>query len=170
MIRIGVVGYGYWGPRIVRNFDATADCEVAMVCDKSPESLQRVKQAHPHVKVTSNLAEFLTSPDLDAIAVVTPVWTHFELAKAALNNGKHVFVEKPFTSTAVQAMELIDLAEKKRLQIMVDHWYGTIWTRTRKSKSTTRALRYQAHITFTSCWSVTVPEICGRQGSISPKR
>jgi len=123
MIRIGVIGYGYWGPGIVRNFDATADCEVTMVCDKSPESLQRVKQAHPHVKVTSDLAEFLSAPGLDAVAVVTPVWTHFELAKAALNNGKHVFVEKPFTSTAEQAMELIDLAEKKRLQIMVDHTF-----------------------------------------------
>src|SRR5438876_8401502 len=123
MIRIGVIGYGYWGPGIVRNFDATADCEVTMVCDRSPESLQRVKQAHPHVKVTSDLSEFLSSPGLDAVAVVTPVWTHFELAKAALNNGKHVFVEKPFTSTASQAMQLIELAEKKRLQIMVDHTF-----------------------------------------------
>ena len=123
MIRIGVVGYGYWGPRIVRNFDATADCEVTMVCDKSPESLQRVKQAHPHVKVTSDLTEFLSSPGLDAVAVVTPVWTHFELAKAALENGKHVFVEKPFTCSVQQAEELIELADRKNLQIMVDHTF-----------------------------------------------
>src|SRR5438876_11866972 len=123
MIRIGVIGYGYWGPGIVRNFDATADCEVTMVCDRSPESLQRVKQAHPHVKVTSDLSEFLSSPGLDAVAVVTPVWTHFELAKAALNNGKHVFVEKPLTCTSPPAEELIELAERKRLRVTVDHTF-----------------------------------------------
>ncbi len=65
----------------------------------------------------------LRSPDIDAIAVVTPVWTHFELAKAALENGKHVFVEKPFTSTSQQAEQLIELAERKNLKIMVDHTF-----------------------------------------------
>ena len=100
MIRIGVIGYGYWGPGIVRNFDATADCEVTMVCDKSPESLQRVKQAHPHVKVTSDLTEFLSSPGLDAVAVVTPVWTHFELAKAALDHGRNCRLVENLRKTA----------------------------------------------------------------------
>src|SRR2546427_5410753 len=123
MIRIGVVGYGYWGPRIVRNFRGIDDCEVAVVCDKSSDSLRRARQDHPHLEVTCHFSELLSSPDVDAIAIVTPVWTHFELAKAALDNGKHVFVEKPFTSTASQAMQLIDLADRKKLQIMVDHTF-----------------------------------------------
>src|SRR5262245_1958749 len=123
MIRIGVVGYGYWGPRIVRNFQGVDGAQVAVVCDKSPESLRRVRQAYPQMAVTSRLSDLLASPDLDAVAIVTPVWTHFELAKSALESGKHVFVEKPFTATAWQAIELIELAEKKKLQIMVDHTF-----------------------------------------------
>lgn len=123
MIRIGVIGYGYWGPRIVRNFHGVDGAEVAVVCDKSPASLKRAKHDHPHIQVTTDLCDVLASPDIDAVAVITPVWTHFELAKAALQNGKHVFVEKPFTSTAAQARELIDLAEQKNLQIMVDHTF-----------------------------------------------
>ena len=123
MIRMGVIGYGYWGPQIVRNFHGTEGCEVAVVCDKSLESLRRAKHAYPHIKATTDACEILASPDIDAVAVVTPVWTHFELAKAALENGKHVFVEKPFTSNAAQAEELIDLADSKELQIMVDHTF-----------------------------------------------
>jgi predicted dehydrogenase len=123
MIRIAVIGYGYWGPQIVRNFRHLDDCEVRLVCDKSSEALRRVKQAFPDVRVTCDAREALCATDVDAVAVVTPVWTHFELAKAALENGKHVFVEKPFTSTTAQAEELIDLAAKKKLQIMVDHTF-----------------------------------------------
>src|SRR5271155_628222 len=123
MIRMGVIGYGYWGPQIVRNFHAAEDCEVAVVCDRSPKALRRVKQAYPGVAVTSDPCEVLTATDIDAIAIVTPVWTHYELAKVALENGKHVFVEKPFTSTAAQAEELIELAERKHLKIMVDHTF-----------------------------------------------
>ena len=123
MIRLGIIGYGYWGPRIVRNFQGIDDCEVAVVCDKRPETLQRVNKAYPTVSVTCSTEDVLSSADIDAVAVVTPVWTHFQLAKAALENGKHVFVEKPFTSTAAQAEELIDLADRKHLQIMVDHTF-----------------------------------------------
>jgi predicted dehydrogenase len=123
MIRMGVIGYGYWGPGIVRNFGSTDGCEVTVVCDKSSDSLRRAQRAHPSVKVTSDPCDILASPQIDAVAVVTPVWTHFELAKAALEHGKHVFVEKPFTSSAAQAEELIDLADKKKLQIMVDHTF-----------------------------------------------
>jgi predicted dehydrogenase len=120
---MGVIGYGYWGPQVLRNFHGTEGCEVAVVCDKSCESLRRATQAYPHIRATTDPCEVLTSPDIDAVAVVTPVWTHFELAKAALENGKHVFVEKPFTSNAAQAEELIDLADSKDLQIMVDHTF-----------------------------------------------
>ena len=123
MIRIGIIGYGYWGPQIVRNFCSLEDCEVGVVCDKSAAALRRAKQAHHSMQVSSDIGETLSAPNLDAIAVITPVWTHFELAKAALENGKHVFVEKPFTSTAAQAEELIELAEKKNLRIMVDHTF-----------------------------------------------
>jgi predicted dehydrogenase len=82
-----------------------------------------VARAYPDVRVTDNAAELMSSPEIDAIAVVTPVWTHYELTKAALQNGKHVFVEKPFTSSADQAQELIDLAARKNLKIMVDHTF-----------------------------------------------
>jgi len=123
MIRIGVIGYGYWGPNIVRNLRSLDGCQVSGVCDQSPTALRRVRQAHPDLAVTTQLSELVTSPEIDAIAVVTPVWTHFELAKAALENGQHVFVEKPFTSTTRQAEELIELAERKNLKIMVDHTF-----------------------------------------------
>lgn len=123
VIKVGVIGYGYWGPNIVRNFHGQEGSRVAAVCDKSAKSLQRVRQAFPDMHTTSDCRELLTSPDIDAVAVVTPVWTHFELAKTALENGKHVFVEKPFTCTTAQGEELIELAERKNLKIMVDHTF-----------------------------------------------
>jgi len=123
MIRFGVVGYGYWGPNVVRNLRNLESAEVVAICDQNEAALRRAKQAYPDVVVTSDCSELLSSADVDAIAVITPVWTHFELAKSALLNGKHVFVEKPFTSTSAQAEELIELAERKNLQIMVDHTF-----------------------------------------------
>jgi predicted dehydrogenase len=123
MINIGVLGYGYWGPNVVRNLHSLDGCHVAAVCDRSPAALKRVRQAYPDIAVTTEPSELLTSPKIDAIAVVTPVWTHFELAKAALENGKHVFVEKPFTATTQQAEELIDLGIRNNLTIMVDHTF-----------------------------------------------
>ena len=123
MIRFGVIGYGYWGPNIVRNIRGLDVAKVVAVCDKSTASLKRVKEAYPDISVTSDCQELLKSADIDAIAVITPVWTHFELSKAALLNGKHVFVEKPFTSSSAQAEELIELAERKNLQVMVDHTF-----------------------------------------------
>ena len=123
MVKFGVVGYGYWGPNVVRNLDQIEGSEVLAVCDKSPASRKRIQKAHPHVTVTAESADLMTSPDIDAIAVITPVWTHYELAKAALESGKHVFVEKPFTSCVAQAEELINLAEQKNLKIMVDHTF-----------------------------------------------
>ncbi len=123
MIRIGVIGYGYWGPNIVRNLRGLDGCQVSAVCDQSPAALKRVKQAHPDLVVTTQSSELFASPEIDAIAVVTPVSSHFKLAKDALENGKHVFVEKPFTATTRQAEELIELAERKNLKIMVDHTF-----------------------------------------------
>jgi predicted dehydrogenase len=123
VLRVGVIGYGYWGPNVVRNFHAQEQSRVMVVCDKSPKSLQRLRQAHADIQTTNDCDELLTSSSIDAVAVVTPVWTHFELAKKALENGKHVFVEKPFTSTTAQAEELIELANRKGLKIMVDHTF-----------------------------------------------
>ncbi len=123
MVKFGVVGYGYWGPNVVRNLDRMDEAEVVAVCDKSAAARKKVAKAYPGVLVTDNASELMSSPDIDAIAVVTPVWTHYELAKAALQHGKHIFVEKPFTSNAAQAQELIELAARKNLKIMVDHTF-----------------------------------------------
>jgi|SRR5579864_4307665 len=123
MIRIGVIGYGYWGPNIVRNLHGLDSTRVEMICDKSSASLARARKAYPGVSTCSDPEEILTSPNIDAVAVITPVWTHYDLAKKALQNGKHVFVEKPFTSNSQQAEELIELAARKNLTIMVDHTF-----------------------------------------------
>ena len=123
MIRIGVIGYGYWGPNVVRNLQALDAAQVVAVCDKHPPALKRARHGYPNVQLVSDANEILRSPDIDAVAVVTPVWTHFDLARAALQNGKHVFLEKPLTSNAAQAEELIELAERKNLKIMVDHTF-----------------------------------------------
>ncbi len=123
MIKVAVIGYGYWGPRIVRNFHADENCQVVAICDKNAARLKRAGVDFPGIEVTDDIGSVLASPNVDAVAIVTPVWTHFELAEAALRNGKHVFVEKPFTSTAEQGEKLIELAERKNLQIMVDHTF-----------------------------------------------
>jgi predicted dehydrogenase len=123
MIKIGVIGYGYWGPNIVRNFAGHQDCKVVAVCDKNPAALARVLGCHPGILVTTESDDIVMSPEIDAVAIVTPVSCHYELARQALENGKHVFVEKPFTATSAQAEELIELAERKNLLIMVDHTF-----------------------------------------------
>ena len=122
-LNIGVIGYGYWGPNIVRNFHALDSVKSLFVCDMRSDACCAAKKNFPSVQTTTDVNSILTSPDIDAVAVITPVFTHYELAKKALENGKHVFVEKPFTSTVAQAEELIELAEQKHLQIMVDHTF-----------------------------------------------
>src|SRR5207302_2405512 len=121
MIRIGVIGYGYWGPNVVRNFNSLDEGRVHAICDINPVALQRARHAYPTMELSRDSSELVRSAHIDAIAVATPVWTHFELAKASLENGKHVFVEKPLASTAAQAEELIELAARKNLKIMVYH-------------------------------------------------
>src|SRR5260370_2235897 len=123
LVRVGVIGYGYWGPNVVRNLQGLENCQLVTICDKNSDSLQRASRDYPGVQLTVDYSKLLTSPQIDAVAVVTPVWTHFELAKAALQNGKHAFYQKPFTSTHQQAEELIELAERKNLKIMVDHTF-----------------------------------------------
>jgi len=123
MIRIGVIGYGYWGPNVVRNVHSLDEGCVDSICDINPAALDRARHAYPAMQLTRDSSELVKSAHIDAIAVATPVWTHFELAKASLENGKHVFVEKPLASTAAQAEELIELAARKNLKIMVDHTF-----------------------------------------------
>lgn len=122
-MRIGVIGYGYWGPNIVRNFHSQDNCEVVLVADRNPKCEARLKKVYQSIRFTTDENEILTSPNIDVVAVVTPVWTHYELAKKALENGKHVFVEKPFTYSVAQGEELVELADRKGLKIMVDHTF-----------------------------------------------
>jgi predicted dehydrogenase len=122
-MNFGVIGYGYWGPNVVRNLAALEGSHVLAIADIDPAARKRARKAHPEIEVIANALDIVSSPEIDAIAVITPVWTHFELAKASLENGKHLFVEKPFTSTTAQAEELINLASKKNLKIMVDHTF-----------------------------------------------
>jgi predicted dehydrogenase len=123
VIRIGIIGYGYWGPNIVRSFHGLAHCKIIAVCDENPTAITRVMASYPGVEVTSDARDMITSTAIDAVAIVTPVATHYELARLCLESGKHVFIEKPFTATIAQAEELIELAEQKHLKIMVDHTF-----------------------------------------------
>jgi predicted dehydrogenase len=120
---MGVIGYGYWGTNILRNLQSLSGACVELLCDINDESLRRAAQAYPKLRLTKDSADVLFSPRIDAVAIITPVWTHFDLAKAALKNGKHVFVEKPFTANSIQAEELITLAERSGLTLMVDHTF-----------------------------------------------
>lgn len=122
-MNFGVIGYGYWGPNIARNLANLDGSQLVAIAEMSPAARARAQKAHPGVQIVSDADEVLKSPKVDAVAVITPVWTHYQLAKAALEHGKHVFVEKPFTSTTKQAEELIELAARKNLRIMVDHTF-----------------------------------------------
>jgi len=123
MLKAGVIGYGYWGPNIVRNLNANPNIAVKKVCDLSNDRLKLVSGLYPDIETTKVSDDILIDTHLDLIAIVTPVFTHYELAKKALLNGKHVFIEKPFASTSAQAEELIEIAEKKNLKIIVDHTF-----------------------------------------------
>jgi predicted dehydrogenase len=123
MINVGIIGYGYWGPNVARNFNASQNANLISICDRDEKRLQLAQAHFPFIKTYSNAEDLIGSSDIDVVAVVTPVFTHYGLAKQALQSGKHVFVEKPFTSTVAQGEELIDLAEKNNRQIMVDHTF-----------------------------------------------
>ncbi len=123
MIKLGVIGYGYWGPNIVRNFHEIEYGCVKYICDIRDKVLERAAKSYPATLTTKDCNEVLTSPEVDAVAVITPVAEHYPLVRRALENGKHVFVEKPFTQSSKQAEELVELAGKKNLKIMVDHTF-----------------------------------------------
>lgn len=123
MLGIGVVGYGYWGPNLVRNFSNSGVARVVMVSDLDPAKLATSRRFHPGVATTSNFRDLLEDPRISAIAIATPVHTHYELALAALRANKHVLVEKPLAQTAEQVIHLIDEAERRHLTLMVDHTF-----------------------------------------------
>jgi predicted dehydrogenase len=123
MIRIGIIGYGYWGPNVARNFHGTSGAKLAAISDLSETRLGLAQSHYPFVRGTRDPYDLIRAADVDAVVIVTPVFAHYELAKAALLAGKHIFVEKPFTATSAQARELADIAARKNLKIMVDHTF-----------------------------------------------
>jgi predicted dehydrogenase len=120
---IGVIGYGYWGPNIVRNFSNSASTHVISICDLDPAKLATSQRLCPESITTSDFRDLLTNPVIDAVAIATPARTHYDLALAALKAGKHVFVEKPLASTSEQVRRLIDEADRRNLTLMVDHTF-----------------------------------------------
>ncbi len=123
MISIGVVGYGYWGPNLVRNFAELPGAKLAAVADLDQRQLKLVGQRYPGVATTTDLQDILRNPKIDAVAIATPVSTHFEIAMAALRAGKHVWLAKPMTETSLQARQLVDEAEKRKRVLLVDHTF-----------------------------------------------
>ena len=124
MIKIGVIGYGYWGPNLVRNFAETSGMSVESVADLDPGKLEIVQKRYPGIKTTRRYQDLLENKDIDAIAIATPVSTHFELGMAALKAGKHLWLEKPMTETSEQARKLVDEAAKRKLVLIVDHTFN----------------------------------------------
>ncbi len=123
-MKVGVIGLGYWGPNLVRNFLNNGDVEEVFACDKSLSRLKFIKERFPNVKTTDNFYDLLElKNDISCIAIATPVNTHFEIAKTCLEHGKHIWVEKPFTATSSEAEELIKISEKNKLNIFVDHTF-----------------------------------------------
>ncbi len=121
--RIAVIGYGYWGPNIVRNFSKIKDTKVTWVCDMNPKVLAEIPHLYPAIHVTNNMGEIVKSADVDAVVIATPTSSHFALAKQALAAGKHVLVEKPMTQTVREATQLVRLAKKAKKILMVDHTF-----------------------------------------------
>jgi predicted dehydrogenase len=122
-IGIGVVGYGYWGPNLVRNFVGNSNARLVSVADRDPAKLLASRHLYPGVAVTDRYEDLLEDPSIDAIAIATPVRTHYELALAALRAGKHVLVEKPLAPSADQVRHLIEEADRRSLTLMVDHTF-----------------------------------------------
>lgn len=124
MIGVGVIGYGYWGPNLVRNFADTAGAEVVAVCDLRPERLLRLNQTNPSVRTTGRYEDLLEASDIQAVAIATPVSSHFALGMAALRAGKHVFMEKPLASNVLDAYALVEEARRLGLVLLVDHTFA----------------------------------------------
>lgn len=123
MIHVAVIGYGYWGPNLIRNFLETEDARMAVCCDLDERRLALVEAKHPRVALTADYNEVLQDPAIDAVVIATPVATHYAFARKALEHGKHVLVEKPMTASVAEAESLIEIAAKRNLTLMVDHTF-----------------------------------------------
>ncbi|OGK17073.1 oxidoreductase [Candidatus Roizmanbacteria bacterium RIFCSPHIGHO2_01_FULL_39_12c] len=123
MIKIGVIGYGYWGPNLVRNFFGNNDCKIIKVADTKPERLFLLKKHYPAIKAVNQADEILNDRSIEAVVVATPVATHFPLGKKTLESGKHLLLEKPMASSLFEAEKLVELAKKKKKVLMVDHTF-----------------------------------------------
>ena len=123
MIRIAQIGYGYWGPNLLRNFMSLGNANVDVLIDSQTERLDQALKLFPTLVTSTSLNDAFSSNSIDAVVIATPVFTHFDLAKRALLAGKHVLIEKPMTATVAQAKELIDLAAQKGKLLMVDHTF-----------------------------------------------
>jgi len=123
MLKVGVIGCGYWGPNLIRNFVQLRGSEVVWVADLEESRLTHMKRLYPTVNTTSDYEEIISDPDVDIVAVATPVRSHFQLAKDALSAGKHVFVEKPLAASAAEAENLIECARAKTVKLMVGHTF-----------------------------------------------
>lgn len=123
MIKIGIIGYGYWGPNLLRNFASLEECKVAMVCDSRIERLTSIKKFYPTIETVTNPDDVIYSREIEAVVIATPVSTHFPFAKKVLEANKHVLIEKPMTNSIIEAEELIQLASKKNNVLMVDHTF-----------------------------------------------
>ncbi len=121
MVNVGVIGYGYWGPNLVRNFDQMPSSNLVACCDLNPDNLKKVKALYPKVEVTTEVNDILKNPAIDAVIIATSAITHFDLAKQALESGKHVMVEKPLTLASKTSRQLIDIADKAGCILMVGH-------------------------------------------------
>jgi len=121
--KVGVVGCGYWGPNLVRNLRQFQECQLKVICDASEARLNHMRRLHPDVGMTHKFEDVLSDSELDAVLIATPVRFHYEMAKAVLEVGKHVFIEKPMARTDTEAEELVSLAERKGLVLMVGHTF-----------------------------------------------
>jgi len=123
MLTVALVGHGYWGPNLLRNYTELPGAAVSTVCDKRREALDRARLRYPGLRVTTDFQDVTNDDEIDAVLIATPISTHYRLARAALLAGKHVFVEKPMTTAADEARELVDLAEDQGLTLMVGHTF-----------------------------------------------
>jgi len=123
MMNVAIAGCGYWGPNLIRNFNALSDCEVVKVCDHDQNRLSHIKSLYNKIEITTDFDEIISSDTIDAVAIATPVCFHYEMAKKSLEAGKHTFIEKPMASSVAECQELVDIAKKKKLILMVGHTF-----------------------------------------------
>lgn len=123
MIKVAVIGCGYWGPNLIRNFIICPDAELAWICDLNKSRLEKVAMPYPNIKRTTNFNDILNDNTIKAVAIATAVDTHFDIAKACLEKGKHILIEKPLASNISQGEELVNLAKRKKLKLMCDHTF-----------------------------------------------